>query len=61
MKPVAMMCSLLLLAVAVAHAARILMGVPMTVGSVDVPMWPSVVGVLVPGGLAVLLWRENRA
>ena len=61
MKPIAMICSVLLMAVALAHAARLLMGIPMTVGSVDIPMWPSVLGVIVPGALSILLWRENSA
>jgi len=30
------------------------------VGSTAMPMWVSVVGALVPGALAVLLWRESR-
>ena len=35
-------------------------GLPLVVGDVTVPMWPSVVATLGLGMLAVLLWREQR-
>jgi len=60
MKPVVSLTVLLLVAVAVAHALRIALGLDLIVGRTSVPMWPSVIGILVPGGLAFLLWREGR-
>lgn len=60
MKPIATITMILLATVAVAHALRLMLAVEMTVGSTVIPMWPSVVGALVPGALAVLLWRESR-
>jgi hypothetical protein len=32
----------------------------MTVQGVSVPMWISVVGVVVPAGLAIMLYREMK-
>lgn len=50
-----------LAAVAVLHAVRLAFQIPVTVDAAEVPMWASVLGVLVPGGIAVWLWRERRA
>jgi hypothetical protein len=61
MKPVVTITIMLLTAVAAAHALRLVFGVEMTVGSTDIPMWASVVGAVVPGTLAVLLWKEGRS
>jgi hypothetical protein len=60
MKPVITITIILLTTVAAAHALRLVFGVEMTVGATDIPMWVSVVGAVVPGALAVLLWRESR-
>jgi len=60
MKPIATITIVLLTAVAAAHALRLVFGVELTVGSTAMPMWVSVVGALVPGALAMLLWRESR-
>lgn len=60
MKPIATITIVLLTAVAAAHALRLVFGVELIVGSTVMPMWVSVVGALVPGALAVLLWRESR-
>ena len=61
MKPATTLSAILLMIVALAHAARVLAGIPMTVGTVTIPMWPSVVGTLVPAVLSVMLWRERTA
>ena len=45
--------------VAIAHLLRLLMGWTVTVDSWLVPMWVSVIGTLVPAGLAVMLWKES--
>jgi hypothetical protein len=33
---------------------------PITIGSTEIPMWASVVAVIVTGLLAAWLWREQR-
>lgn len=39
--------------VALAHLARLSFGVAVSVGSYLVPMWLSVLGFIIPGGIAV--------
>ena len=46
--------------VAMGHGVRLLLGLPVTVGTMQVPMAVSVVGVVVPATLAIMLWREQR-
>lgn len=50
----------LLLLIAAAHVYRLILGVQITVGGMAVPMWVSVVVIVVPVALATLLWRERR-
>ncbi len=46
--------------VAVAHLLRLALGVHMTIGTAEIPMWVSGLGVVVPLSLAWLLMREGR-
>jgi len=46
--------------VALAHLARIITGTSLTVGETSIPQWVSLLGVVGPGLIATLLWRENR-
>ena len=47
--------------VAVAHLLRLVDGTQIVVGSTSIPMWVSYVGILVPGLIAFLLWKETRS
>lgn len=47
--------------VAVAHLLRLVDGTQIVVGSTTIPMWVSFVGVLAPGLIAFLLWKETRS
>lgn len=60
MKTGSLMATVLLTLIAAAHVVRVVFGVDIVVGGTVVPMWPSVVGTLVTGGVAFLLWRERR-
>lgn len=51
----------LLTAVAIAHLLRFALGLSLTVAGVAIPPWASLFGVLVPGGIAYLLWREGHS
>ncbi len=44
--------------VAIAHLLRLVYAVDVTIGSWDAPMWVSVLGVIGPGAIAGMLWRE---
>lgn len=60
MKPAAFVATGMLTLVAIAHLLRLVLGVEIIAGGVVVPMWVSAFGCLVPGGIAVGLWRESR-
>jgi hypothetical protein len=47
--------------VAIAHLLRLLFQVEVLIGGVSIPMWVSVLGFVVPGALAVALWREGSS
>ena len=46
--------------VAIAHLLRLIGSISMTVGEFGVPQWISVFGVIVPGLVAYLLWKESK-
>ena len=48
-----------MIAVAGLHLLRMVFHVEITVGGKQVPEWASLLGVIVPGALAFLLWRER--
>jgi hypothetical protein len=60
MKPATMTSTLLLAMVAVAHLLRLVLGVEVIVGGLVIPLWVSLLGCVVPAGLAVGLWRDHR-
>ncbi len=45
---------------ALVHIFRLLFGWEATIQGSVIPMWVSVLGVIIAGGLAVMLWRESR-
>lgn len=54
------LAAVVLTAVALAHFSRVLFGIEATVAGNIVPMWVSIAGTVVAGGLAVMLWRDRR-
>jgi len=60
MKPGSSLAILVLCLVALAHLARLLLQVEVSVAGTAVPMWASAVGIAVPAFIAGLLWREAR-
>jgi hypothetical protein len=60
MKPATMISTLFLAMVAIGHLLRLVRGVEVIVGGFVIPLWVSVIACVVPAGLAVGLWRENR-
>jgi len=59
MKPFATATVAILALVAILHLLRLLAGWSVSVNGIDIPMWVSVIALVVAGGLAVGLWREN--
>ena len=60
MKPATMISTLFLAMVAIGHLLRLVVGIEVIVGGFVIPLWVSVIACVVPAGLAVGLWRENR-
>jgi len=60
MKPFTTIAVIVFAFVALVQALRLLMAWPVSVGGVDIPMWVSVVALVVALALSVMLWRERR-
>jgi hypothetical protein len=59
-KPFTIFAVLVFALVALAHLLRLAYGWEVTINSAAVPLWASVLGIVVSAGLAVMLWRESR-
>lgn len=46
--------------VALAHLVRLIDRTDILVGTMVLPLWASIVGVVVPGVIAWLLWKESK-
>ncbi len=60
MKPVSTIVVVVFALVAVVHLMRIIQGWEVIVNGITMPLWVSVVGAIIAGSLAILLWRETR-
>jgi len=60
MKPVKMVTISFLLFIALAQLLRVCLGLEITINGYREPVWLSSVAAMVFGGLAFLLWREER-
>jgi hypothetical protein len=60
MKPGTLIATIFLAFIALAHLARVTLGVGLTVGGRVIPVWASVPAFLFTGALAIVLWREHR-
>jgi len=60
MKPIQTVVVVFLSLLALVQLLRVLLGWGVVVNGIAIPIWASVIAVLVAGGLAVLLWREAR-
>lgn len=61
MKPGAAVAMTLLALIAVIHVVRVLLKVPVIIGTTTVPMWASLVAAIVSGVVAIALWREAHS
>jgi hypothetical protein len=61
MKPFTTIAVAVFSLVAVLQLLRVLLGWEVVVSGVHIPLWASLVAFVVAGGLAVLVWRENRS
>ena len=59
-KPFTLLAVLIFAVVALVHLLRLAYGWEVTINSAAVPLWASVLGLVIAAGLAVMLWRESR-
>ncbi|MEW5874384.1 MAG: hypothetical protein AB1752_04290 [Candidatus Zixiibacteriota bacterium] len=60
MKPASMLTMFFLAIICLGHLLRLALGITVTIGANEAPMWISVAFALVSAALAVSLWRETR-
>ena len=61
MKPFTAIAILVLSLIAILQLLRAILGWPVSVNGVAIPVWASVIAFVVAGGIAAMLWRESRA
>ena len=60
MKPFTLIAVVIFALVSIIHLLRFFLGWQVTVNTMIIPMWVSLLGVVVAGGLAIMLWREMK-
>ncbi len=60
MKPFTAIAAVIFALVSIMHLLRLFLGWEVTVSGMAVPMWASVLGLVIAAGLAVMLLREAR-
>ena len=59
-KPFTVLAVVIFALVALVHLLRLVYGWEVIVNRAVVPMWASILGLMIAGGLAVMLWLESR-
>jgi uncharacterized membrane protein YdjX (TVP38/TMEM64 family) len=59
MKPATTIVVILLIAISIAHLLRLILQVNVVANGVNIPLWVSILGCIIPAVLAFMLWREN--
>ncbi|NPC57590.1 hypothetical protein [Caenimonas soli] len=60
MKPFSAIAAVVFVLVALAQLLRLVLGWPVVVNGISIPLWASAIACLVAAGLAVMVWREAR-
>ncbi len=60
MKPFTVVAIVVFILVSLLHLLRYFLGWEIMVNTVAIPMWVSLLGFVVTGGLAIMLWREMK-
>jgi hypothetical protein len=60
MKVSTILTMIFLLLISMAHLLRLVFQVPITVNTIEIPMWMSVPACIVSAALAIWLWRDSR-
>ena len=59
MKPATTFGALLIALIALGHLLRVLFGWGVVIADKVIPMWPSVLVIIVFGTLSLMIWRES--
>ncbi len=59
-KPASLVAAIVFWLIALAQLLRVLFRVEVKSGGIDIPLWLSVLAVIVSGALGIWLWRERR-
>jgi hypothetical protein len=59
-RPFTSLAAIIFAVVALVHLMRLIYGWAVTIVGADVPMWTSVLGLVIASGLAAGLWWESR-
>ena len=59
-KQASLVAAILFWLIALAQLLRVLFRVEVTAGGVHIPLWVSILAVVVLGALGIWLWRERR-
>lgn len=60
MKPFTVVAIVVFILVSLLHLLRYFLGWEVMVNTVTIPMWVSLFGFVIAGGLAFMLWREMK-
>jgi hypothetical protein len=59
-RPFTTIAAVIFAVIALVHGWRLIKGFAVVVDGTALPQWVSVVGIMIAGILAVMLWRESR-
>ena len=60
MKPFTTLACVLLSLIAILQLVRFILGWEVAIHGVSIPLWASAVAFVLLGGIALMVWRENR-
>ncbi len=60
MKPFTTLAMVVFALIALVHLYRLIRPFEVVIDGATLPHWASIVGLIVAGGLALMLWRESR-
>jgi len=60
MKPFTIIAIVVFSFIALAHLLRFFFCADVIVNGIPIPLWASAIAAVISGGLAYMLWRENR-
>lgn len=60
MKPVTTIVTIILVGISAAHFLRIILQIGIVINGIQIPIWVSIFGCIIPAILALMLWRENK-